>query len=177
MAANGVGGAGPPPARGGGLLVPDLWTMEELCQPSLDGQGGPISPIAIQATTFGLKNDMIQQVQNSCPFRGPGDDTNKHLDKFFACPPQVMKENGAPDDDPSCYISSFTPCKDRNADAAGGPICKGSLEDCYELLENIPPHQNDWDTSAQRKSQSEFYHSSKPKIASLKLQMEEMIVT
>nr|GEX61322.1 hypothetical protein [Tanacetum cinerariifolium] len=43
------------------LPVPDLQTIEELCQPSLNGRGGPISPIAIQATIFGLKNDMIQQ--------------------------------------------------------------------------------------------------------------------
>nr|GFA79534.1 reverse transcriptase domain-containing protein [Tanacetum cinerariifolium] len=43
------------------LPVPDLQTMEELCQPSLNGRGGPIAPIAIQATNFGLKNDMIQQ--------------------------------------------------------------------------------------------------------------------
>nr|GEV42958.1 reverse transcriptase domain-containing protein [Tanacetum cinerariifolium] len=43
------------------LPVPDLQTMKELCQPSLNGRGGPISPIAIQATDFGLKNDMIQQ--------------------------------------------------------------------------------------------------------------------
>nr|GEY76946.1 reverse transcriptase domain-containing protein [Tanacetum cinerariifolium] len=42
------------------LPVPDLRTMKELCQPSLKGQGGPIAPIAIQATNFGLKNDMIQ---------------------------------------------------------------------------------------------------------------------
>ncbi|GJZ13962.1 reverse transcriptase domain-containing protein [Tanacetum coccineum] len=82
MAANGNGDDGPPPARAG-LPVPDLRTMEELCQPSLNGRGGPIAPIAIQATNFGLKNDMIQQVQNSCPFRGPGDDANKHLDKFL----------------------------------------------------------------------------------------------
>nr|GEW05648.1 ribonuclease H-like domain-containing protein [Tanacetum cinerariifolium] len=41
--------------------VPDLQTIEELCQPSLNGRSGPISPIAIQATNFGLKNDMIQQ--------------------------------------------------------------------------------------------------------------------
>nr|GEW35773.1 hypothetical protein [Tanacetum cinerariifolium] len=40
--------------------VPDLWTIEELCQPSLNSRGGPIAPIAIQATNFGLKNDMIQ---------------------------------------------------------------------------------------------------------------------
>nr|GEX74930.1 hypothetical protein [Tanacetum cinerariifolium] len=47
-------GTGDPP-------VPDLWTIEELCQPSLNGLGGAITPIAIQATNFGLTNDMIQQ--------------------------------------------------------------------------------------------------------------------
>nr|GEW57491.1 reverse transcriptase domain-containing protein [Tanacetum cinerariifolium] len=51
--------------RNGDLPVPDLQTIEDLCQPSLHGRGGPIAPIAIQATNFGLKNDMIQQVQNS----------------------------------------------------------------------------------------------------------------
>nr|GEY16071.1 reverse transcriptase domain-containing protein [Tanacetum cinerariifolium] len=45
----------------GDLPVLDLYTIEELCQPSLNGQGGPIALIAIQATNFGLKNDMIQQ--------------------------------------------------------------------------------------------------------------------
>nr|GEV14776.1 DNA-directed DNA polymerase [Tanacetum cinerariifolium] len=54
----------------GDLAVHDLQTMEELCQPSLNGRGGPIALIAIQATNFGLKNDMIQQVQNSCKFHG-----------------------------------------------------------------------------------------------------------
>nr|GEU93869.1 reverse transcriptase domain-containing protein [Tanacetum cinerariifolium] len=68
----------------GDPLIPDLRTMEELCQPTLNGRGGPIAPIAIQAMNFGLKNDMIQQVQNSCQFHGlPGDDANKHLDKFL----------------------------------------------------------------------------------------------
>nr|GFC11593.1 reverse transcriptase domain-containing protein [Tanacetum cinerariifolium] len=43
------------------LPVPDLRTMEELCQPSLNGRGGPIALIAIQATNFELNNDMIQQ--------------------------------------------------------------------------------------------------------------------
>nr|GEX96393.1 reverse transcriptase domain-containing protein [Tanacetum cinerariifolium] len=45
----------------GDLPVLDLRNMEELCQPSLNGRGGPIALIAIQATNFGLKNDMIQQ--------------------------------------------------------------------------------------------------------------------
>nr|GEV65342.1 reverse transcriptase domain-containing protein [Tanacetum cinerariifolium] len=61
--------------RNGDPPVPDLRTIEELCQPSLNGRGGPIAQIAIKATNFGLKNDMIQQVQNSCQFHGlPGDD-------------------------------------------------------------------------------------------------------
>nr|GEY84135.1 reverse transcriptase domain-containing protein [Tanacetum cinerariifolium] len=50
--------------------VLDLRTKEELCQPNLNGRGGPIAPIAIQATNFGLKNDIIQKVQNSCQFHG-----------------------------------------------------------------------------------------------------------
>nr|GEV14886.1 hypothetical protein [Tanacetum cinerariifolium] len=44
-----------------GPSVLDLRTMEELCQPSLNGRGGPIAPIANQAMNFRLKNDMIQQ--------------------------------------------------------------------------------------------------------------------
>nr|GEZ59839.1 reverse transcriptase domain-containing protein [Tanacetum cinerariifolium] len=52
--------------------VPDLRTMEELCQLSLNGRGRPISLIAIQATNFELKNDMIQQ---SIKVNGVTDDT------------------------------------------------------------------------------------------------------
>ncbi|GJZ11889.1 hypothetical protein Tco_0546648, partial [Tanacetum coccineum] len=81
MAANGAGNDGPPPAGGGDQPVPDLRTKEKLCQPTWNGRGGLIAPINIQATNFGLKNDMIQQVQNSCQFYElPGDDANKHFD-------------------------------------------------------------------------------------------------
>ncbi|GJY49933.1 reverse transcriptase domain-containing protein [Tanacetum coccineum] len=103
MAANENGDDGPPPA-GGGLPVPDLRTMEELCQPTLNGRGGPIAPINIQANNFGLKNDMIQQVQNSCQFHGlPGDDANKHLDKFLHVT-QSIKVNGVTDDALRLYL-------------------------------------------------------------------------
>ena len=64
--------------------APDLQTMEELCQPTMHGRGGPIAPLTIGATDFGHKHHMIQQVQNSCQFYGfPGDDAKKHLDKFL----------------------------------------------------------------------------------------------
>nr|GEW97994.1 reverse transcriptase domain-containing protein [Tanacetum cinerariifolium] len=88
----------------GDLPVPDPRTMEELCQPSLNGRGGPITPIAIQAMKFGVKNDMIQQVQNSCQFHGLlGDDANKHLDKFLHVT-QSIKVNGVTDDALRLYL-------------------------------------------------------------------------
>nr|GEZ05104.1 reverse transcriptase domain-containing protein [Tanacetum cinerariifolium] len=90
---------GPPPA---GPFpqnpTPDLRMMEELCQPTMNGRGGPIAPVNIQATNFGLKNYMIQQVQQSCQYHGlPGDDANKHIDKFLTVT-QSMKQNGVPHD-------------------------------------------------------------------------------
>ncbi|GKD38475.1 reverse transcriptase domain-containing protein, partial [Tanacetum coccineum] len=107
IAANGAGNDGPPPTGGDGLPVPDLRTMEELWQPTLNGRGGPIASITIQATNFGLKNEMIQQVQNSCPFRGPGDDANKHLDKFLHVT-QSMKMNGVSDDALRLYLFPYS---------------------------------------------------------------------
>nr|GEY11558.1 reverse transcriptase domain-containing protein [Tanacetum cinerariifolium] len=105
MATN--GNVGPP--------VPDLRTMEELCQPSLNGRGGPIALIAIQARNFGLKNDMIQQVQNSCQFHGLlGDDANKHLDKFLHVT-QSIKVNGVTDDALRLNeITNFRQCPDES---------------------------------------------------------------
>nr|GEU74793.1 reverse transcriptase domain-containing protein [Tanacetum cinerariifolium] len=203
-----------------------------------EGNGGPITPISIQATNFGLKNDMIQQVQNSCQFHGlPGDDANKHLDKFLHVT-QSIKVNGFTDDTlrlylfthslthhatvwfdhlprnsintfeqmakiflekyfpPSmvtklrneitnfrqrpdeslfeawkCYKLSIDRCPNHNMlpvtqidtfyngltlrhrntinDAAGGTFMKKRPKECYDLIENMTVHHNDWDTSDQ----------------------------
>nr|GFB53789.1 reverse transcriptase domain-containing protein [Tanacetum cinerariifolium] len=196
-----IEGNGDPP-------VPDLLTMEELCQPSLNGRGRPIAPIAIQATNLRLNNDMIRQVQNSCQFHGlPGYDANKHLDKFLHVT-QSIKVNGVTDDALRLYLfphslthhatawfdrlprnsintfehmtkmflgkyfppSMVTKLKNEitnfrqhtfyngltlrhrgtiNA-AAGGTVMKRHPEECYDLIENMTAHHNDWDTSAQR---------------------------
>nr|GEU98868.1 putative reverse transcriptase domain-containing protein [Tanacetum cinerariifolium] len=80
------------------------WIEDLVPNPSLNGRGGPIAPIAIQATNFRLKNDMIQQVQNSCQFYGLlGDDANKHLDKFLHVT-QSIKLNGVTDDAFRLYL-------------------------------------------------------------------------
>ncbi|GJY46558.1 reverse transcriptase domain-containing protein [Tanacetum coccineum] len=263
MAANGNDDDGPPPA-GGGLLVPDLRTMEELCQSTLNGGGRPIAPINIQATNFGLKNDMIQQVQNSCHFHGlPGDDANKHLDKFLHVT-QSIKVNGVTDDALHLYLfphslthhatawfdrlprnsittfeqmakmflgKYFPPsmvtklrneitnfrqrpdeslfeaweryklsidrCPNHNMlpvtqidtfyngltlryhdtinDAVGGTFLKSRPEECYDLIENMTAHYNDWDTFSQRsESSSSITSSSDPKIVAFKAEMAEI---
>nr|GEV82019.1 reverse transcriptase domain-containing protein [Tanacetum cinerariifolium] len=248
----------------GDLPVPDLRTMKELCQPSLNGRGGPIAPIAIQATNFRLKNDMIQQVQNSCQFHGlPGDDANKHLDKFLHVT-QSIKVNGVTDDTLRLYLfphslthhattwfdriprnsintfeqmakmflgKYFPPsmvtklrneitnfcqhpdeslfkaweryklsidrCPNHNMlpvtqidtfyngltlrhratinAAAGGTFMKRRPEECYDLIEIMTAHHNDWDTSAQQSESSSYItYSSDTEITALKAEMAEI---
>nr|GEZ05917.1 hypothetical protein [Tanacetum cinerariifolium] len=127
--------------------VPDLRTIEELCQPFLNGQGGPI---------------------NSCQFHGlPGDDANKHLDKFLHVT-QSIKVNGVTDDVLRLHRDTI------NA-AAGGTFTKRRPEECYDLIKNMTAHHNDWDTSAQwSDSSSSITSSSDTKIAALKAEMAEI---
>nr|GEV11902.1 hypothetical protein [Tanacetum cinerariifolium] len=95
-------------------------------QAIFEWSGGPIAPIAIQATNFGLKNDMIQQVQNSCQLHGlSGDDANKHLDKFF-------------------HVTQSTKVNGVTNDALRETFMKRRPEECYDLIENMTAHHNDW---------------------------------
>nr|GEX89750.1 hypothetical protein [Tanacetum cinerariifolium] len=208
----------------GDLPVPDLRTIEELCQLSLNGRGGPIAPIAIQATNFGLKNDMIQQVKNSCQFHGlPGDDANKNLDKFLHVTLSI-KVNGVIDDALRLYL--FPHCLTHHAIAWFDRLPRNSIntfkqmakmflgkyfppsmvtklineitnfrqrpdeslfeawersfmkrcpEECYDLIENMTAHHNDWDTSAQRsESSSPITSSFDMEIAALKAEMAKI---
>nr|GEW41285.1 reverse transcriptase domain-containing protein [Tanacetum cinerariifolium] len=181
--------------------VPDLRTMEELCQLTLNGRGGPIAPISIQATNFGLKNDMIQQVQNSCQFYGlPGDDANKHLDKFLHVT-QSIKVNEVTNDALRLYLfphslthhaTAWFDHLPRNSINTfeqmakmflgkifctfhGGTIMKRRPEECYDLIENMTAYHNDWDTFVQRnESSSSITSSSDPKIVALKAEMTKI---
>nr|GEU45787.1 reverse transcriptase domain-containing protein [Tanacetum cinerariifolium] len=145
----------------GDLPVPDLRTM-----PSLNGRGGPVTPIAIQETNFRLKNDMIQQVQNSCEFHGlPGDDANKHLEKFLHVT-QSIKVNGVTDDALRLYL--FPHSLTHHATA-------WRPEGCYDLIENMTAHHNDWDTLAQwSESSSSITSSSDMEITALKAEMAKI---
>nr|GEZ99628.1 reverse transcriptase domain-containing protein [Tanacetum cinerariifolium] len=59
--------------------------------------------------------------------------------------------------------------------AAGGTFMKRRPEECYDLIENMTTHHNDWDTSAQRnESSSSITSSSDMEIAALKAEMVEI---
>nr|GEZ07972.1 reverse transcriptase domain-containing protein [Tanacetum cinerariifolium] len=156
-------------AKGNGdLPIPDLWTMKELCQPSLN-------------------------VQNSCQFHGlSGDDANKHLDKFLHVT-QSIKGNGVTDDALCLYLfphslthhaTAWFDCLPRNSINTfeqmakmflGRTFMKRRPEECYDLIKNMTAHQNDWDTSPQRsESSSSITSSSDTKIAALKSKMAEI---
>ncbi|GKD00320.1 hypothetical protein Tco_1170594, partial [Tanacetum coccineum] len=58
--------------------------------------------------------------------------------------------------------------------AAGGTFMKRRPEECYDLIENMTAHHNDWDTSAQRSESSSSITSFDPKILALKAKMVEI---
>nr|GEW09487.1 reverse transcriptase domain-containing protein [Tanacetum cinerariifolium] len=60
--------------------------------------------------------------------------------------------------------------------AAGGTFMKRRPEKCYDLIENMTAHHNDWDTSAQRSESSSSITSSSfdPEIVALKAEMAEI---
>nr|GEX40630.1 hypothetical protein [Tanacetum cinerariifolium] len=156
------------------LPVLDLRTMEELCQPSLNGRGGPIAPIAIQATNFGLKNDMIKQ---SIKVNGVTDDT-LHLYLF----PHSLTHHATTGFDrlPRNSINTFEQMatmfldtfyngltlrhRDTINAAAGGTFMKKCPKECYDLIKNMTAHHNDWDTSVQRRPTIPTTSSSLPPI-------------
>nr|GEV92562.1 reverse transcriptase domain-containing protein [Tanacetum cinerariifolium] len=58
---------------------------------------------------------------------------------------------------------------------AGGTFMKRRLEECYDLIENITAHNNDWDTSVQQsESSSSITSSSDPEIIALKAEMAKI---
>nr|GEZ16531.1 reverse transcriptase domain-containing protein [Tanacetum cinerariifolium] len=213
---------------------------------------------------FGLKNDMIQQVQNSCQFHGhPGEDANKHLDKLLHVT-QSIKVNGVTIDALRLYLfphslthhaTAWFDCLPRNSintfeqmakmfleqyfppstvtklrneitnfrqrpdeslfeaweryklsidqcpnhnmlpvsqidtfyngltlrhrdtinAAAGGTFMKRRPKECYDLIENMTAHHNDWDTPArQSESSSSITSSFDQEIVALKAEMVEI---
>nr|GEV23078.1 reverse transcriptase domain-containing protein [Tanacetum cinerariifolium] len=89
-------------------------------------------PIPIQATDFGLRHHMIQQVQNTCQFHGlPGDDANRHIDKFLEVT-QHIKQNGVSDD--ALRLSLFPYSLTHHATAWYDCLLRNSIHTFDEMM-------------------------------------------
>ncbi|GJT19931.1 reverse transcriptase domain-containing protein [Tanacetum coccineum] len=134
---------------------------------SLPPRVSPPPPTQENATDFRLRHHMIQQVQNTCQFHGlPGDDANRHIDKFLEVT-QHIKQNGVFDD--ALRLSLFPYSLTHHAAAwhrdtinaaAGGTFIQKTPEECYELIENMTAHHNHWETSATRDETSRTISST-----------------
>ncbi|GKA38385.1 ribonuclease H-like domain-containing protein [Tanacetum coccineum] len=100
------------------------------------------------ATDFGLRHHMIQQVQNTFQFHGlPGDDANRHIDKFLEVT-QHMKQNGVFDD--ALHTIQSTRREELYAT---------DTEESYDRSRTYRSH-NHWDTSATRDETSRTISST-----------------
>nr|GEV17325.1 reverse transcriptase domain-containing protein [Tanacetum cinerariifolium] len=164
--------------KNGDPPVSDLRTMEELCQPTLNGRGGPIARIAIQATNFRLKNDMIQQLKNEITnFRQhPDESLFEAWECYKLSIDRYPNHNMLPVTQIDTFYNGLTlRHRDTINGAAGGTFMKRRPDECYDLIENMTTHHNDWDTSAQQsESSSSITTSFDPEIVALKAEMAKI---
>nr|GEV79888.1 reverse transcriptase domain-containing protein [Tanacetum cinerariifolium] len=179
--------------------VPDLRTLEELCQPSLNGRGDDankhldkflhvtqsikVNGVTDEALHLYLFLDSLTHHTAAWFDSLPRNSINTFeqmakmfLEKYFP-PSMVTKLRNE--------ITNFYQCLDESLFEAWeryklsidqcGTFMKRRLEECYDLIENMTAHHNDWDTSAQRSELSSSITSSfDTKIVALKAKMEKI---
>ncbi|GJY44913.1 reverse transcriptase domain-containing protein [Tanacetum coccineum] len=208
MAATGASNDGPPLAVGGDLPVPDLRTMEELCQPTLNVNGVTDDALRLylfphslthhatawfdrlprnSITTFEqmakmflgkyFPHSMVTKLRNEITnFRQrPGESLFEARECYNLSIDRCPNHNMLPVTQIDTFYNGLTlRHRDTINVAAGGTFMKRKPEECYDLIENMTTHHNDWDTSAQRSESSSSITSSSPEIVALKLKMAEI---
>ncbi|GJV46137.1 reverse transcriptase domain-containing protein [Tanacetum coccineum] len=161
MAANGAGGAGPPPAGGGGLPVPDLRTMEELCQPSLDGTSGSNCS---DAEHFELKHSLINMMASDQFFGLEKDNPHDHIHLLHACPHHGFTELHQLD----TFYNALNPAdQDSLNSAIGGNLLERSTQDVLTIIDNKSKVRNSRNKSVISQVKSNDGNSFSSNIAKL----------
>ncbi|GJW75702.1 reverse transcriptase domain-containing protein [Tanacetum coccineum] len=201
MAANGNGDDGLPPV-GGGLPIPDLRTMEELIKVNGvtdDALRLYLFPHSLthhatawfdrlprnSITTFEqmakmflgkyFPPSMVTKLRNEITnFRQrPDESLFEAWERYKLSIDRCPNHNMLPVTQIDTFYNGLTlRHRDTINAAAGGTFMKRRPEECYDLIENMTAHHNDWDTSAQRsESSSSITSSSDPEIVALKAEM------
>nr|GEX97972.1 reverse transcriptase domain-containing protein [Tanacetum cinerariifolium] len=183
----------------GDLPVPDLRTMEELCQPSLNDRGDEANKhldkflhVTQSIKVNGVTDDALHlylfphsliHYATTWFDRLPRNSINTveqmakmFLEKYFL-PSMVTKlRNEITNFRQHTFYNGLT-FRHRGTInvAAGGTFMKRRPEECYDLIKNMIAHHNDWDTSAQRsESSSSITSSFDTKIVALKAEMAKI---
>nr|GEW39191.1 reverse transcriptase domain-containing protein [Tanacetum cinerariifolium] len=141
---------------------------------------------------FGTFVNSDFNISNGCYNGLPGDDANKHLDKFLHVT-QRIKVNRVTDDALRLYLFSLSlthhatawfdhlPRNSINTFEQmakmflGGTFMKRRPKECYDLIKNMTAHHNDWDTSGKwSESSSSITSSFDTEIAALKAEMAKI---
>nr|GFB20445.1 reverse transcriptase domain-containing protein [Tanacetum cinerariifolium] len=134
------------------LPVHDLRTKEELCQPSLNSQGNSINTFEQMDKMFlgkyyppfmvtELRNEITNQLLDESLFKA----WERYKLSIDLCP----NHNMLPVNQIDTFHNGLTlRHRDTINAAAGGTFMKRRLEECYDLIENMTAHDNDWATSA-----------------------------
>ncbi|GJU13276.1 reverse transcriptase domain-containing protein [Tanacetum coccineum] len=204
MAANRAGNDGPPLEGGDGLPVPDLRTMEDIKVNGVidDALRLYLFPHSLthhatawydrlpknSITTFeqmakmflgkyfppSMVTKLRNEITNFC--QRPDESLFKEWERYKLSIDRCPNHNMLPVTQIDTFYNGLTlRHRDTINAAVGGTFMKRRPEECYDLIENMTAHHNDWDTSAQRsESSSSITSSSDLKIVALKAEIAEI---
>nr|GEV29638.1 reverse transcriptase domain-containing protein [Tanacetum cinerariifolium] len=129
----------------GDLPVPDLRIMEELCQPSLNGRDG--QNVSRKYFPPSMATKLKNEITN---FRQRLDESLfEAWERYKLSIDRFPNHNMLPVTQIDTFYNGLTlRHHDTINAAAGGTFMKRRPEECYDLIENMTTHHNDWDTSA-----------------------------
>nr|GEW85054.1 reverse transcriptase domain-containing protein [Tanacetum cinerariifolium] len=194
-----------PPLRGGDLPVPDLRTMEEFIKVNWvtnDALRLYLFPYSLthhaiawfdrlprnSINTFEqmakmflgkyFPPSMVMKLRNEITnFRQrPDESLFEEWERYKLSIDRCPNHNMLPVTQIDTFYNALTlRHRDTINATAGGTFMKRRAKECYDLIENITAHHNDWDNSVQRnESSSSITSSFDPKIIALKAEMEEI---
>nr|GEY96771.1 reverse transcriptase domain-containing protein [Tanacetum cinerariifolium] len=139
----------------GDLPVPDLWTIEELCQPSLNDGQNVLGKYFPPSMVTKLRNKITNFRQR------PDESLFEAWECYKLSIDRFPNHHMLPVTQIDTFYNGLTlRHRDTINAVAGGTFMKRRLEECYDLIKDMTAHHNDWDTSAQRSESSSSITSS-----------------
>ncbi|GJZ74473.1 reverse transcriptase domain-containing protein [Tanacetum coccineum] len=133
------------------MPAPDLRTIEELCQPTMNGRGRLIAPeMASKFLSKYFPPSMVTKLRNDISnFCQLSDESLfEAWERYKLLIDRCPNHNMLPVTQIDTFYNGLTlRHRDTINAAAGGTFMKRRPKECYDLIEIMTAHHNDWDTS------------------------------